>query len=175
MQVPKNTKHTKLLDKAAESSLWDEANQKELKSLKSFKTFRALEEGEKIPPGYTWIPYHMIYDIKFDGRRKARLVLGGHRTPDVPDVEVYSSVVSMDTIMTPFLIAAANKLQVCAADVSTAFLYGKTREKVYIIAGEEFGDDVGKRTIVEGSCYGLKTSAARFHEILSKQLRKMGF
>ena len=29
--------------------------------------------------------------------------------------------------------------------------------------------------IVEGGCYGLKTSAARFHEKVSQELRKMGF
>ena len=74
-----------------------------------------------------------------------------------------------------FVLASLNNLQVCAADVSTAFLYGKTREKVYIVAGEEFGDDAGKRMVVEGSCYGIKTSAARFHEALSFKLREMGF
>ena len=88
---------------------------------------------------------------------------------------MYSGVVSIETICTAFVIAARNNLQVCAADVSTAFLYGKTREKVYIIAGEEFGPDAGKYMIVEGGCYGLKTSAARFHEEVSKKLRDMGF
>src|SRR5210317_322426 len=101
--------------------------------------------------------------------------MGGHRTPDVPDVEVYSGSVSMETIRTAFVLAARNNLQVCAADVSTAFLYGKMREKVCIAAGEEFGDDAGKRMIVEGGCYGLKTSAARFHDRQAEELRVMGF
>ena len=109
-----------------------------------------LEDHEKVPDGYIRIPYHFVYDVKFDLRRKARLVMGGHRTPDVPDVEVYSGVVSMETIRTAFVLAATNNLQVCAADVSTAFHYGKTREKVYIVAGKEFGNDAGKRMIVEG-------------------------
>ena len=94
-----------------------------------------------LPPGYTRIPYHFVHDIKFDGRRKSRLVLGSHRTPDVPDVEVYSGVVSIETVRTAFVLTALNNLQVCAADVSTAFLYGKTQEKVYIVAGDEFGED----------------------------------
>ena len=81
----------------------------------------------------------------------------------------------MDTIRTTFVLAALNNLQICAVDISTDFCYGKTREKVYIIAGPEFGDDSGKRMIVEGSYYGLKTSAARFHECLSAELRKMSF
>ena len=63
----------------------------------------------------------------------------------------------------------------CATDLFTAFLYGKTREKVYIIAGNEFGGHQGKRMIIDKGLYGLKSSAARFHESLSSKLRKMGF
>src|SRR5210317_1697406 len=97
--------------------------------------------------------------------------MGGHRTPDVPDVEVYSGVVSMETIRTAFVLAARNNPQVCAADVSTTFLYGKMREKVYIIEGEEFGEDASKRMFLEGGCYGLKTSAVRFLERQAGELR----
>ena len=96
-------------------------------------------------------------------------------TPDVPPEEVYSGVVSMETVRIAFFLGALNNLDVCAADVSTAFLYGKTREKVYVIAGKEFGIHAGKRMIVDRSCYGLKTSSARFHEELSAKLRSMGF
>src|SRR5210317_2204013 len=174
IQVPKNAAHAKKLDQLSNNNLWEEANKKELKSLKDFKAFRVLEDHEKVPDGYIRIPYHFVYDVKFDLIRKTRLVMGGHRTPDVPDVEVYSGVFSMETIRTAFLLAGRNNLQACAADVSTAFLYGKTREKVYIIAGKEFGVDAGKRMIVEGGCYGLKTSAARFHESQSEKLRAMG-
>ena len=66
-------------------------------------------------------------------------------------------------------------MEVCAADISTAFLYGRTREKVYVIAGPEFGEHAGKRMIIGGGLYGLKTSAARIHEHLADKLRKMGF
>ena len=100
---------------------------------------------------------------------------GGHRTPDAPPEETYSGVVSMDTIRMAFVLSAMNNLEVCAADISTAFLYGKTREKVYIIAGKEFGEHAVKRMIVDKGLYGLKTSSARFHECLSAKLRKMGF
>jgi hypothetical protein len=56
------------------------------------------------------------------------------------------------------------------------FLYGKTKEKVYITAGTEFGVDLhGENLIIEKSLYGLKTSAARFHEHLSESLLRLGF
>ena len=45
----------------------------------------------------------------------------------------------METIRVAFVLAAMNDLEICAADISTAFLYGKTRERVYICSGKEFG------------------------------------
>jgi hypothetical protein len=82
----------------------------------------------------------------------------------------------MEAVRLGFILAKLNGLLVCAGDVGNAFLYGKTREKVFIIAGPEFGPELmGKRLIVDKSLYGLKTSAARFHEHLSVKLKKMGF
>ena len=78
----------------------------------------------------------------------------------------------MDTLRMAFVLAAMNNLKVCAANISTAFLYRKTREKVYIIAGKEFGEYAGKRMVIDKGLYGLKTSSAIFHESLSSKLRK---
>ena len=44
-----------------------------------------------------------------------------------------------------------------------------------MIAGSEFGINVGKRMIIDKGLYGLETSAARFHEKLAETLRNMGF
>ncbi len=175
VQIPKNAGHAKHLDHVNNNTLWADTTAKELNSLNSFHTFKVLENDEPLPEGYAKIPYMLIFDCKFDGRRKCRLVLGGHRTPDVPPEETYSGVIAMETVRTAFVLGAINNLDVCAADISTAFLHGKTREKVYIIAGPEFGKDAGKRLIVDRSCYGLKSSPARFHERLSQRLREMGF
>jgi hypothetical protein len=60
-------------------------------------------------------------------------------------------------------------LSCCAYDIGNAFLYRKTKEKVYITAGPEFGANFHhKKLIIDKSLYGLKTSAARFHEYLSE-------
>jgi hypothetical protein len=56
------------------------------------------------------------------------------------------------------------------------FLYEKTKEKAYIIAGTEFGEgSCGKNLIINKSLYGTKTSAARFHEHLTDSLFRLGF
>ena len=173
VEIPNNTKHGIILDKLNGDNLWKEATDKELKSLNEHKTFREFTEHDDMSE-YKRVPYHIVYDCKFDLRRKARLVVQGNRA-DPPKEDIYSGVVGMDSVRLAFEIAAMNGLQVCAADISTAFLYGKAREKVYILAGKEFGDLEGKPLIVDKSCYGLRTSAASFHAHCSEKIRKMGF
>jgi hypothetical protein len=81
----------------------------------------------------------------------------------------------MEAVRLGFFLARLNDLQVCAGDVGNAFLNAHTREKVFIIAGPEFGPELeGKRLMVDRSLYGLKTSAVRFHEHLSVKLRNLG-
>ena len=54
-----------------------------------------------------------------------------------------------------FLLATVNKLQLWAADVGNAFLNGITRDKLYIIAGPEFGPErEGKALILYQSMIG---------------------
>ena len=55
----------------------------ELNQLNDYETFQVVPDGEMVPRGYKRIPYHIVFDVKFDGRLKSRLVAGGHRTPDV--------------------------------------------------------------------------------------------
>jgi hypothetical protein len=154
--------------------LWQEAIEKELKQLNDYKTFRRRRPGETLHD-YTWIPYHCVFDVKFDGRRKCRLVAGGNHTSPAKE-SVFLGVVNISSVRLGFLITAMNDLQVCAADIGNAFLYGRTREKVFIKAGREFGEDIcGETLIVDKSLYGLRTSSARFHEHLSAKLRSMGY
>ena len=132
--------------------------------------------GDPIPHGYKRIPHHIVHDVKFDGRLKSRLVAGGHMSPDVCKEDKFSTVVSMEAVRLGFMIARLNDLQVCAGDIGNAFLNAHTNEKLYIIAGPEFGPELcGKRLIIHKSIYGLKSSGARFHELTSVVPAEMGF
>jgi hypothetical protein len=175
IEVAKTPKHAIELDKIEGNNLWKEAIQCEIDQINEYKTFRVLADHEHTPPGYKRIPYHFVFDVKIDGRRKARLVAGGHRT-EPPKEDTYSGVVSLEGVRMGFILAQLNNLMVCAGDVGNAFLYGKTRETVFVIAGQEFGTKLaGKRMIIDKSLYGLKTSSARFHEHLSERLRQLGY
>ena len=174
VQVPCTYKEAVKLDELNGNKLWQEAVQKELDQIMDFWTFKVLPRGKGPPEGYTSVPLHLCFDVKFDLRRKARLVAGGNLTKK-PDEELYSGVVSIDAVRTALFIAQLNGLEVMAADVGNAYLHGHTKEKIYTIAGPEFGELEGQVLICKKALYGLKTSMGRWHEALSSMLRMIGF
>ena len=139
VRVPKTVQEALALDKENGDNLWKEAIDQELGQIMDFDTFRVAPDGEYLP-GYKRIPYHIVFDVKFDGRRKARLVAGGHRTDPLKE-DVFSGVVSMEAVRLGFILAKMNDLLVCAGDIGNAFLNGYTREKYYVVAGPEFGPE----------------------------------
>jgi hypothetical protein len=150
---------------------------KEFKQLTDYQTFIVLDSGEDIPTGYQKIPYHMVFDVKYNLRHKARLVVGGNWTVNDKE-DIYSGVVRMEIARIEISLGWLYGLSCCACDIGNAFffLYGKTKEKDYITAGPEFGASLhGKNTIIDKSLYGLKTSAARFNEHLSESPLRLGF
>src|SRR5687768_3473803 len=124
--VPQSTKHALQLDLDNKDNLWKESMKSEIDSLQEHGTFKVLEDGKPIPEGYKWIPYHCIYDVKFDGRRQCRLVAGGHMT-DPATEDVYSGVVDMEIVRIVFVVARINGLLIVAGDVGNAFFYGITK------------------------------------------------
>ena len=117
-----------------------------------------------------------MFDIKLKALvRKAQLVAGGHQT-DVPLESVFSSVVSCDSVRIMFLIAALYDLNILSADVQNAYLNAPTKERVYTIAGLEFGsENVGKRVLIVRALYGLRSSGACWRDHMASTLRGMDF
>ena len=74
-----------------------------------YKTFINLRKGGIPPEGSKKILVHLTFDIKHDGRHKARLVADGHRT-DIPLVSVYYGVASLRGLRMVTFLAELNKL-----------------------------------------------------------------
>jgi hypothetical protein len=68
-----------------------------------------------------------------------------------------------------------NNLKTWTTDIGDAYLEAKTSEKVYIIAGPEFGVLQGNMMIIFKALYGLRTSGLRCHASFSSILRSEGF
>jgi hypothetical protein len=84
------------LDKNSGNTKWHEAITLELNQINEYDTFDDIGYKDQIaaPQDYKRIRVHMVFDVKHDGRYKARLVADGHLT-DAPLESVYSGVVSV--------------------------------------------------------------------------------
>ena len=176
VKVPRNHEQAVQFDKENGNTLWQDSERTEINQMFEYNVFedRGHRSTAKAPDGYKKIPLHMVYACKHDGRRKSRLVAGGHLT-DTPLESVYSGVVSLRGIRIIVFLAELNDLEVYQTDIGNAYLEAKTQEKVYCIAGGEFGERKDHLFVIIGSLYGLKSSAKRFHEVLHDVLRDMGF
>ena len=173
-QVPRNHEQAMELDRQNGNTKWRDAEIIELTQIDEYNTFLDKGRGFLPGPGYKKIRCHLVYAVKHDGRHKARLVAGGHLT-DTPIDSVYSSVVSLRGIRLLTFLAENNGCDVYATDIGNAYLESYTKEKVFIVAGPEFGDREGHTLIITKALYGLKSSGLRWHERFADVLREMGF
>jgi len=88
---------------------------------------------------------------------------------------VYSSVVSLRGVRLLAFVGELNGLKVWSTDIGNAYLETCTKEKVYIIAGPEFGDHEGHVLVISKALCGLHSSGLRWSERLADVLREMGF
>ena len=172
--VPRNHEQAVDIDERNGNTKWQDAEKTETVQLDEYDTFIDKGKGASIPIGYKKIRCHFVYDVKHDGRHKARLVAGGHLT-DTPAGSVYSSVVSLKGLRLVIFLAELNGLLVWGTDIGNAYLEAKTKEKVCIIAGPEFGPREGHLLLIHKALYGLRSSGLRWHERFADTLRDMGF
>jgi hypothetical protein len=95
IQVPRNPHHAMELGIMYGTNAWKEVMGIELGQINEFETFRVLEANDFLPESYKKIPNNMVFDAKFDLRRKA-------------------GVVSLDTIQLGFALASMNGLTLCS-------------------------------------------------------------
>ena len=172
-EVPSNSKEAASLDAKNGTNKWRQAEIVEIDQLNDYGVFKDLGKGAKAPEGYKRIRVHLVYNIKHDLRHKARCVADGHLT--APCGDSYSGVISLRTLQLALTVGEFNELKVMVGDIGNAYLEAYTNEKVYIVAGPEFGELEGHTLVIEKALYGLCTSGARFHEKLADTLRNMGF
>ena len=180
VKLPHSVQEALAIDRETGTDFWWKAIQKEMK-----KVMIAFEFDESVTPdmvrmdptkyvGFQEISCHMIFDVKMDLTRKARFVAGGHLT-EPPASITYSSVVTRDSIRIAFLVAALNNLDITACDVGNAYLNAPCREKIWFIAGPEFGSQQGMVVKIVRALYGLKSSGASWRAMFNSTILDMGF
>jgi hypothetical protein len=180
VRLPHSVREALAIDKETGTDFWWQAIQKEMK-----KVMVAFEYDDTLTPeqartdkskyvGFQEITCHIIFDVQMDLTRKARFVADGHLTE--PPVSVtYSSVVSRDSVRLAFLLAALNDLDIVACDVGNAYLNAPCREKIWFVAGPEFGSRQGTVKKIVKALYGLKSSGAAWRAMFNTSIIEMGF
>ena len=180
IEVPKSVSEAYQIDQGTGTTLWTDAISKEIKNVRvAFEKLDDISEEQmrsgKVKPRYKHVSTHMVFNIKMDGKftRKARLVADGHKT-DTPSSITYSSVVSRDSIRLALMLASLNGLDIAACDIGNAYLNADCREKLWTVAGPEFGSDNGSVMIIARALYRLKSSGATWRAKLAEALSAMG-
>jgi hypothetical protein len=174
IKIPKSVKEAIEIDVENGNTLWWDALMKEMRNVRC--AFEIHEGKIESLVGYQKVNCHIVWDVKLgeNFRRKARLVAGGHVT-EPPTSLTYSSVVSRDSVRIALTIAALNDLEVLGCDIQNAYISAPCREKIYTIAGREFGSDAGKVMVITRALYGLKSSGAAFRSMLADTIWNIGY
>jgi hypothetical protein len=177
IQLPKTVEEAIQIDRETNTTFWTDAIKKEMEKVNIAFDFiedwtpeqvrKGAAKGDFV--GFQEIDCHIVFDVKMDLTRKARFVAGGHTT-ETPSSLTYSSVVSRDSVRIAFLMAALNDVDVMSCDISNAYLNAPCREKIWFVAGPEFGSRQGQVVKIVRALYGLKSSGASWRSVLKQAI-----
>ena len=173
ISLPHTVEEALRFDEESGRDFWRKAIEKEMRNVLPAFEFR---DDDKMPIGYEKIRCHMVFDVKIgDLTRKARFCANGNET-DPPKDSTFSTVVSRDTVRLFFLLAALHDTAILSADIQNAYLNAPVKEKLYTIAGKEFGPKYeGRPVMIVRALYGLRSSGKSFRDYLAANLREMGY
>ena len=163
------------LNKLNGNSLWKGAIDKETNSLEKMECFKFKEPGFEPSDDYQKNTLRFHFEVKQDGRHKGRLVAGGHLVALMDGISSRSTVVKGISVRLLDLIAHRYNLKSLCGDIGNAFITAPCLEKVYAVAGPEFGDQQDSIVMIEKILYGLKSSSRAFRNYFADHLRSAGF
>ena len=95
---------------------------------------------------------------------------------DALDHDIYSTTVNSISVKLLQVIAHKANLEIQCGNIGNAYINAYTNEKVYAIAGDEFGKAMeGSIVTIVRALYGLRTSSKRWHAHLADTLRGFNF
>ena len=172
--IPNNYKAAVQEDIKNGNTLWQTAVRTEIAALIHHECFEFKDRKFKPNKNYQFAPLRLVFELKQDFRRKARLVIQGFKV-DPRDLSTRSTVVKGVSVRLLDVIAHRDNLKTLCGDIGNAFIQAKTLEKVYTICGPEFGEYHKCIAIIKRALYGLTTSALQWRNLFADFLRSMGF
>ena len=167
------------IEQLADSDDWYRATDAEIASLIDHGTWKLVP----LPSDRKALNNKWVFRIKTDSegkitRYKARLCACGYnQLPDVDFKEVFSPVVRNQSLLTFLTLVASLDLECVQADVTSAFLYGKLDEEVYMRQPPGYVDPSCPNHVCKlvKSLYGLKQAPRVWHKTITPFLESLGF
>ena len=140
---------------------YDDVDDWILEEEKEIYSIDVKHKGFLYMPRESWmnvLPMHFIYKYKKDPyglllRRRARLVVGGHRQQhEVDYFETYAATTMMESVRFYLAVAASVAAKIAKFDIETFFLYAKPDVAIYV------EQPPGHQIIPEGAKNGAKHS-----------------
>ena len=112
--------------------MWQDATDKEIHNISV--VFEVLGEGEKVPPSWSEVTGHLVFNVEMFFTRKSCWVLDVHKTAD-PISSTYAGVVSREIVRIAFTYAALNGVDLFVVNIRNSYLQVLLLQKDYIIFG----------------------------------------
>ena len=153
-------------------NLWRDAIKKEFSKMNERQVWRKIKRSD-IPSNRRLIKCKWVFDIKRDGRFRARLVACGYsQVGGIDFTQVFSPVVNDVTFRIMLIAKMIWKLDSMMFDVETAFLLGNLDEEIFMQCppGMVAQDDECLQLLK--SMYGLVQAARQFWKLWAHIMEK---
>jgi hypothetical protein len=130
--VPRTVREALELDRINGNTYWGDAIKNEVGTLVDMDCFEfhPSEYEDQLDEDFQRTTPHIIFDVKQDLRRKARLDAGGHLV-EANEHDIYSSTVKGISVKLLHVIAHKRGLKQLCGDVGNAYINAYMNEKVY--------------------------------------------
>ena len=125
VHVPRPYEEAVMLDKENGNTLSQDGIHRELDQILSYQTFCDFGKGGSPGADYKKIKVQFVFDVKVDGKWKARLVTQRDMTLE-PDELVYSSVATLWSLHIVVFLTELNGLVLIQGDIGNAYLESYT-------------------------------------------------
>jgi len=154
---------------------WREAIHKEFSKMNEQKVWR-VQKKAAIPTGRRLVKCKWVFEIKRDGKFRARLVACGYSQISGVDFhQVFSPVVNDVTFRIMLIAKMIMKLDSYQFDVETAFLLGELDEEIYMECPPGMGALADECLRLLKCIYGLVQAARQFYKYWASIMVKLGF
>jgi len=154
---------------------WREAIHKEFRKMNEQKVW-TVQKKSAIPAGRRLVKCKWVFEIKRDGKFRARLVACGYSQVHGVDYnQVFSPVVNDVTFRIMLIAKMMWKLDSYQFDVETAFLLGDLEEEIYMECPPGMNSHWDECLRLWKCIYGLVQAARQFYKHWASIMVKLGF